>query len=110
MGKAKETITQKLDKAMRAARGKITFNIQPDDSPKATQAVLNLMQAQNVYEAAHRTKELNEELGIVLDRVRPNLDSTNMMKATQAVLNLVHAKAQAEAVPQSEKEPAKQID
>jgi hypothetical protein len=102
----KETVGHKLDNAIKAAKGKITPNLSPDDSPKATQAVLNLMQAKAFCTALQPTKELDEELGIALDRVRPNLHPTDMMKATQAVLNLMHAKAQATAQAEEKKQPA----
>lgn len=97
-----ETVAQKMDKAIKAARGRINSNLSPDDSPKATQAVLNLMQAQ-AFCAALQSTELDEELGVMLDRVRPNLSPVDIMKATQAVLNLMHAKAQAAGIGQSEK-------
>jgi len=90
-----ETIGQKWDKASKATRGKINSNLTPDDSPKATQAVLNLAQAK-ALDMALQTTELDEELSVVLDRVRPNLSPVDMMKATQAVLNLMHARIQQE--------------
>lgn len=105
----KETVAQKMDKAIKAAKGRINSNLSPDDSPKATQAVLNLMQAK-AFCAALQSTELDEELGIVLDRVRPNLPPVDMMKATQAVLNLMHAKAQMTEGKKSEKGPKTQTD
>jgi hypothetical protein len=97
-----ETIGQKWDKASKATRGKINSNLTPDDSPKATQAVLNLMQAK-ALDMVLQTAELDDELAVVLDRIRPNLTPVDMMKATQAVLNLMHARAQAEGVKGSAK-------
>lgn len=91
-----ETISQKLDRAMKAARGKIDRNLDPEESTKATQAVLNLMHAQSLY-AVQTTQDLEDELKVVLDRVRPHLKPTDMMKASQAVLNMMHARAQADA-------------
>ena len=95
----KETVTQKLDKAMKAAKGKINSGLTPDDFPKATQAVLNLAQSRAMLGDLQSVDELDDELGVVLDRVRPNLHPTDMMKSTQAVLNLMHAKAQPKVKP-----------
>ena len=86
-----ETVSEKLDKAIKAAKGRITRDLTPEDSPKATQAVLNLAQAKTLYESC-QGPEVDEELMVVLGRVRPNLAPTDMMKSTQAVLNLMHAK------------------
>lgn len=105
----KETVAQKMDKAIKAARGRINSNLSPDDSPKATQAVLNLMQAQ-AFCAVLQSTELDEELGVMLDRVRPNLPPVDMMKATQAVLNLMHAKAQMAEGKKPEKGPKTQTN
>ena len=61
-----ETIGQKWDKASKATRGKINPNLTPDDSPKATQAVLNLMharsQAEGVKGSAKKTQTTDSEV------------------------------------------------
>ena len=98
----KETVSQKLDKAIKAAQGKITPSLTPEESPKATQAVLNLWQSKALYDAL-KSNELDDELAIVLDRVRPNLQPVDMMKSTQAVLNLMHSLAQIEGTKQTAK-------
>ena len=107
--KEKETVSQKLDNAIKAAKGRISSSLSPDDSPKATQAVLNLWQSKAFY-VALKSNELDDELAIVLDRVRPNLQPVDMMKSTQAVLNLMHSLAQIEGTKQTakteEKKPA----
>ena len=89
---------KKFDDALKAAKGKITIQLSPDDMTKATQAVLNLIQARGLYRVIQKpTDELNDEIGIALSRVRSALPAIEMMKSTQAVLNIMHAKAQVEA-------------
>jgi len=85
---------EKIEDALKAAKGKITTGVTPDDMPKVTQAVLNLMQAKALYLSLPKpTDEMDEEIGIVLGRVRPNLSAVDMMKSTQAALNIIYAKA-----------------
>ncbi len=104
----KETISEKLDRAIQVAEGIIPAlqNAQTaaPDIQKAAQAILNLSQAKAQYKALPRpTETLNESLAFVLGRVRPNLNATAMQQVTQAVLHLVAAKTQVEGADQPAK-------
>src|SRR5688572_30565923 len=97
-----ETVSEKMEKAIKAARGQITSRLTPSDSPYVSQAVANLMRTKSLA-ARLSSNELDDEIGILLDRVRPNLPPLDLQKATTAVLDLMNAKAHSEGVNETQK-------
>ncbi len=99
-----ETVSEKLDKAIKAAKGIIPALATHSDMQKAAQAVLNLEMAKSQHAAFSKpTAEMDKELTFVLGRVRSNLGATEMQQVTQAALHLMSAKAQGEALIQAAK-------
>jgi len=95
------TVKEKFSRAMLAAKGRITTNISPESAPHAAQAILYLTQAINLYASLPEQEELDEELLVLVNKVRSNLPALDMMKVSQAILSIVHAKA----VPEEYKKP-----
>jgi hypothetical protein len=88
---------EKLDNAIRTAKGIIPALTQPIDIQKASQAVLNLQTAKAMYAGFRKgTTEFDDELSFVLGKVRSNVAAHEMQQVTQAALHLMHAKAHCE--------------
>ena len=82
---------QKFDNAILVAKQRILATNNPDETPKATQARVNIAQAYAIYKSLRDTKDIEKELEHLLGRMRANLAPLELMKASQAVLNLMHA-------------------
>lgn len=83
---------ENVDRAIEVAKAMVASRTSPDDIQKVAQSILNLSQSRAIA-AECDTDEMDEELTIVLAKVRHSLPATALVQITQAVLNLMTSKA-----------------
>ena len=85
-----------FENAIKVIRARIAATTKPDETTKATQALLNITQARGLYQGLKKPSP-DDELKYLLGRLRSNVLPLELQHATQSVLNLMHALVQSES-------------
>lgn len=82
---------QKIDKAIAVARSLMASRATAEDIQKVAQSVLNLSNVKLQSSILETMEEVDDELVLVLGRIRPSVSATELVQLTQAALNITNA-------------------
>lgn len=77
-----------IEKAISVARSMMASRTTTEDIQKIAQSVLNLS---HVKSQSLQFEEIDNELSLVLNKIRPSLSATELVQLTQAALNITSA-------------------